>query len=104
NPVRKPGIVLDVGRDGQLPAGLHALEDETVDVRAGEIERGGASRRPRSDDDDLVIGDTFHAAGIVVQNSFGSGCSALSSASPICCFCHSRMAGTSSVPLVATPA
>ena len=54
------GIVLDVGGDGELPAGLHALEDERREVGAGEIERGRAAGRAGADDDDFVISDTFH--------------------------------------------
>src|SRR6266545_1519791 len=36
----EPGVVLDIARDGELAAGLKALEQERREVRAGGVERG----------------------------------------------------------------
>ena len=59
-PVREAGIVLHVGRDHELPAGLVAgggglsLEDQRRQVGAGAVDGGGQAGRARADDDDVV--------------------------------------------------
>ena len=60
DPVGEAGIVFDVGGDGELPARLHAFEDERSEIGAGEIDRRRASGRAGSDDDHFVVCDSFH--------------------------------------------
>ena len=59
-PCSKPGVVLDLGRRRELPAGLDALEDEGLEVRAGGVDGGGQARGARADDDDLVVALVRH--------------------------------------------
>src|SRR5581483_2226961 len=51
DPVGKAGVVLDVRGDGELPAGLTALDHEWLEVRARGVERGGEPGRPRAEDE-----------------------------------------------------
>ncbi len=44
--------VLDFGRDGQLPAGLHPLDEDRVQHGPGGIDRCSISGRPGPDDQD----------------------------------------------------
>src|SRR4051794_14943388 len=53
-------IVLHVGRDRQLAAGLDAQDQGGVQHGARGINRGGVARRPRADDDNLGVGDLAH--------------------------------------------
>src|SRR6266511_69143 len=51
------GVVLDLARDGELPARLQPLHEERVQVGAGGVERGGVAGRAAPDDDEpLVLG------------------------------------------------
>ena len=54
-------IVLDVGRDGELAAGLHAADQDRLQHRARRIDRRRASGRAGADDDQLGMGDFRHA-------------------------------------------
>jgi hypothetical protein len=54
DPVGKAGIVLDVGRQHELPAGADPLDHERMQIGARGIDRGGQTRRARPDDDDLA--------------------------------------------------
>src|SRR5215831_11004063 len=53
--VGEAGIVLDIGGDGELPAGLDALNQHRLQHGAGGIDRGGIAGRPRTDDDELRV-------------------------------------------------
>ncbi len=46
-------VVLDVGRQHQLPAGLDTFDDERLQVGPGGVDGGRESRRARPDDDDV---------------------------------------------------
>ena len=59
--LREARIVLDVGRDGELAAGLHTLEDDGLEAGARGVERGGVAGRTGSDDDEVVD----HGSGIL---------------------------------------
>jgi hypothetical protein len=63
-------IVLDLGGDGELAAGLRAVDDEGLQVRAGGIDGGGQARRAGADDDHLAVLRLFRHAGIL--DSFGA--------------------------------
>jgi hypothetical protein len=52
--VRKSRVVLDVGRDRELPAGLAAFDENGREVRPRRIESGCEPGRPGAEDDDLV--------------------------------------------------
>ena len=54
--VAKAGIVLDVGGDGQLPAGLEPLHHDRLHAGARAIDRGGQAGRAGADDE--------HAGGV----------------------------------------
>ena len=60
DPVDEPGVVLDLGRQHQLAAGLVAgrrglaLEDERLELGPRRVQGGGEARRPAADDDDLA--------------------------------------------------
>ena len=47
-------VVLDVGRDRELAAGLEALEQDRLQVRARRVERRRVAGGTRADDRDLV--------------------------------------------------
>ncbi len=50
-------IVLHIGRDGELAAGLDALDQDGFQHGARGIDRGGvAALDPRADDDDFGMG------------------------------------------------
>jgi hypothetical protein len=53
------GVVFDIGGDGELAAGLRAVDDEGLEVGAGGVDGGGQSRRPRADDDDFAVQGLF---------------------------------------------
>ena len=53
--VAETGIVLDIGGDGQLPAGLHALHHDRFQHRARGIDRGGVACRAGADDEHLCV-------------------------------------------------
>src|SRR5262249_41663608 len=53
-------IILHVGGDGELAAGLDALNQDRLEHGAGSVNRSGISRRPGADDDDLGAGDLPH--------------------------------------------
>src|SRR5262249_2224859 len=52
--------VLDVGGDGELAAGFEALNQDRVEHGARRIDRGGVTRRSRSNDDELAVGGFAH--------------------------------------------
>ena len=52
-------IIFDVTRDGQLPAGLLAFNNEGLKVRAGRVDRGGEARRACAEDDDIFNCGSF---------------------------------------------
>ena len=52
--VGEAGVVLDVGREHELPAGADALDDDGLEVGATRVDRGGQSGRAGADDDELV--------------------------------------------------
>ena len=56
----KPGIVLHVGGDGELAAGLDALDQDRLKHRAGGIDRGGVTGRAGPDNDDFGMGRVRH--------------------------------------------
>jgi hypothetical protein len=49
------GIVLDVGGDGELAAGLQARDHDRLEHGAGCIDGGRIAGRTRSDDDNLGV-------------------------------------------------
>ncbi len=51
--VRETRVVLDVGGEHELAAGLQALDDERLQVRARRVDGGGEAGRSGSDDDDF---------------------------------------------------
>ena len=53
--VGKAGIVLDIGGDGELAAGLQALDDDRLEHGARGIDRRRVAGRARADDDDLGV-------------------------------------------------
>src|SRR4051794_40634107 len=55
------GVILDVGRDGELAAGLHAADHDRLQHRARRIDRRGATGWTRADDDQLGVGDFGHS-------------------------------------------
>jgi hypothetical protein len=52
---RETGIVLDVGRDHQLPAWLEAGEQQRAQHRASGVNRGGIAGGARPDDDKPLV-------------------------------------------------
>jgi hypothetical protein len=52
-------IVLDIGRDHELAAGLEAGDQDGLEQGAGGIDRGSIARRPRADDDHFRMGGTL---------------------------------------------
>ncbi len=52
--VHEARIVLDLGGDGELAAGLVAAEQQRLEVGAGRVDRGGVPGRAGPDDDDLT--------------------------------------------------
>ena len=53
--VREAGVVLDLGGDGQLAAGLAALEDERREAGAGGVERRGEPGRAGTENGDAKM-------------------------------------------------
>ncbi len=53
DPVGEARVVLDVGRQHELPAGLQTLDDQGLQVGSGGVDGGRESRRARPDDDDV---------------------------------------------------
>ncbi len=58
--VRKTRIVFHVGGDGELAAGLDALNQHRFKHRPGGIDRGGVAGRTGTDDDDLGMDGGRH--------------------------------------------
>ena len=58
--VRVAGIILDVGGDGELAAGLDALDQHRLEHGARGIDRGGVSGRAGPDDYDFGMGRFRH--------------------------------------------
>ncbi len=58
--VGEAGIVLDIGGDGELAAGLDALNQDRLQHGAGGIDRSRIARRPGTDDDQLGAVDLAH--------------------------------------------
>jgi hypothetical protein len=63
--VGEPGVVLYVGGDHQLAAGLASLEDEGVEVGPGGVEGGGVPGRSASDDDEVF--DSAHGSSFGIR-------------------------------------
>ena len=61
--VGKSRIVFHVGGDGELTAGLDALNQHGFEHRARRIDRRGVTRRAGADDDDLGVDGGRHRAG-----------------------------------------
>ena len=59
--VGEAGIVLDVGGDRELAAGLHALNQDRLQHGARGIDGGGVAGRSRADDHDFGVGRLCHA-------------------------------------------
>ena len=55
HPVREAEVVLDLGGRAGLAAGRLALDDERAEPLGGAVHGGGEPRRPRPDDDDVVL-------------------------------------------------
>ena len=55
DPVAKARIVLDLGRDRQLAAGLRALDHDRLELGARGVEGGGPAGGARADDGDAVV-------------------------------------------------
>src|SRR5258707_8131253 len=60
NDIGEARIILHVGRDGELAAGMHAQDLDRLEHRARGIDRRGVARRTRTDDDDLGLGGFRH--------------------------------------------
>ena len=58
--VGKARIVLDVGGDGELAAGLDALDQDRLEHGARGIDRGGVAGRAGADDHDFGVGSFGH--------------------------------------------
>jgi hypothetical protein len=58
--VGEAGIVLDVGGDGELSAGLNPLDQDRIEHRACRIDGGGVSRGSRTDNDDFGVNGLGH--------------------------------------------
>ena len=58
--LRVSGEIVDVGRLGELSAGLHALIKDGLHVRAGGVDGGGISCGARSDDQAFDVFLGFH--------------------------------------------
>ena len=52
--VREAGEVLHLGGGHQRAAGLHALDDQRLQVGAGGVDRRGVAGRPGADDDQVA--------------------------------------------------
>lgn len=57
--VGKSGEVFNVGGDGELSAGLSALDDEGAEICAGGINAGGETGASGADDDEIFDGRHF---------------------------------------------
>ena len=53
-------VVLDVGGDGELAAGLDALDQDRIQHGAGGIDRGRVAGGSGADDDDFRVGGLAH--------------------------------------------
>ena len=60
--VGETGIVLDIGRDRQLPAGLHPGDHQRLQIGARGVDRGGVPGRPGADNEDPAVMLFGHAA------------------------------------------
>ena len=60
--VGEAGVVLHLGGDGQLSAGLDAFEDQGIEVRPRGVDRRREARRPGADDDDIFRGRLAHGS------------------------------------------
>ena len=58
--VGEAGIVFHVGGDGELPAGLDALDQDRLQHRPRGIDRRGVTGRAGTDDDDLGVDGRRH--------------------------------------------
>ena len=72
--VGKARIVFHVGGDGELAAGLDALDQDRLQHRARRIDRGGVTGRAGTDDDDLGMDGGRHRQ-IPFLREFGQGLS-----------------------------
>jgi hypothetical protein len=55
-------VILDIGGDGELAAGLGALDQDRLEHGAGGIDRGGVTGGAGADDDDFGV-RAFHVSG-----------------------------------------
>ena len=60
--VGETGIVLDIGRDRQLAAGLHPGDHQRLQIGARGVDRGGVPGRPGADNQDPAVMLFGHAA------------------------------------------
>ena len=60
--VGEAGIVLDIGGDRQLAAGLHPGDQQRLQIGARGVDRRGVAGRPGADDQDLAVVLFGHAA------------------------------------------
>src|SRR6201982_1106199 len=86
--VCEAGVVLDVGRDGELATGLDALDQDRLQHGAGGIDRGRIARRPGPDDEELGALDLSPReqtpAGALRQSARGKGESRCCTAIKLC--------------------
>ena len=54
-PSGKARVVLDLGGDGELAAGLHAFDDQRLELGARGVDGRGEPGGAGTDDDDLVV-------------------------------------------------
>ena len=54
------GVVLDLGRDGELAAGLHSLDEKGRQTGAGGIDRRGVAGRPAAQDQHTAMDGLRH--------------------------------------------
>jgi hypothetical protein len=72
--VGKTRIVLDVGGDGELAAGLDTLDQHRFEHCAGGVDRRGVAGRAGADDDDLGVDGGRHRGRSVSEGSLASAC------------------------------
>ena len=68
------GIIFDVGGDGELAAGRHALDQDRIKHRAGGIDSRRVARRPGADDHDLGVGGVRHRSISIVAAGANRSC------------------------------
>ncbi len=101
--LREPRIVLDIGRDRQLPARLQPGDQNRLQIGARGVDRCGIACRPRADNQHFAVMVLRHPANPVVWTAhytifplFGDRCAARIAApsgvrSPTLCGARSRI-------------